>query len=304
MGIKKFWRVVEDAMIKVIKQSAPIVATYPEMCKFCNSEQIVRYGHYRQIQRWWCKDCKRKFVHNNAISGMRYPTAQVASALSLFYEGVSIRGIRRNIKQTFGNYPQNATIYNWIQRFTKVAIEIAKDYKPEVGDTWTADETVLRIEGQKLWFWDLIDADTRFLLASHISTARTIRDARALVNRAIGKSGKAPKKIITDKLRAYIKGIKLASGASTKHIRAKKLTADPGTQLAERFHGTLKARTKIMKGLKTRKSARLFLDGWLVHYNFLRPHEALKGRYGNLTPAEKAGIKFPFRDWLDIIKNV
>ncbi|MCI2425224.1 transposase, partial [Candidatus Acetothermia bacterium] len=59
----------------------------------------------------------------------------------------------------------------------------------------------------------------------------------------------------------------------------------------------------MMKGLKTRKSARLILDGWLVFYNFLRPHEALKNKQGNLTPAEKAGIRFPFRNWLDIVKG-
>jgi transposase-like protein len=304
MGTKKFWRMVENAMIKAIKQTAPIIATYPEVCKFCSSEQIVRYGHYRQVQRWWCKDCKRKFVHNNAVSGMKYPAIQVASALSSFYEGMPIRGIRRNIKQTFGSYPQNATIYNWIQHFTKTAIEAVKDYKPKVGDRWVADETVLRIEGQNLWFWDLIDTDTRFLLASHISTSRTIRDARVLVERAVNKAGEIPKVVITDKLAAYIKGVELALGVDTKHLRAKRLTAEPGTQLVERFHGTLKARTEIMKGLKTRKSALLILDGWLVFYNFLRPHEALKNKQGNLTPAEKAGIKFPFRDWLDIVKNV
>jgi len=52
-----------------------------------------------------------------------------------------------------------------------------------------------------------------------------------------------------------------------------------------------------MRGLKTRKSAKLITDGWLVHYNFFRPHEAL----GDKTPAQKAGIKFPFRNWLDIV---
>jgi hypothetical protein len=28
-----------------------------------------------------------------------------------------------------------------------------------------------------------------------------------------------------------------------------------------------------------------------------------KIKYGNLTPAEKAGIKFPFRNWLDVVKG-
>lgn len=286
-------------MARAIRQALPVLVTIPETCKFCGSKRIVRYGHYRGIQRWWCKDCKRKFVHNEALPGMKTPAIQVASALSLFYEGTPIRGIRRNIDQTFGNYPQNAAVYGWIQRFTKVAIEAAKDHKPKVGDTWVADETVLKIEGENLWFWDLIDAETRFLLASHISATRTARDARALVEKAADRAGKTPKVIITDKLAAYLDGIELAFGADTKHLPAKKLTARPGTQLIERFHQTLKARTEVMKGLKTRRSAHLILDGWLVFYNYLRPHEGL----GSKTPAEKAQAKFPYRNWLDLVKG-
>jgi len=41
------------------------------------------------------------------------------------------------------------------------------------------------------------------------------------------------------------------------------------------------------------------MNGWLVHYNFFRPHESL----GDRTPAEKAGIKAPFKDWMDVVKE-
>ncbi|MBA7695297.1 hypothetical protein ES703_103920 [subsurface metagenome] len=188
MGKTKLWREFRDMVISGVRAGAEVVKTIPEQCKFCGSRRIVRYGHYQQVQRWWCKDCKRKFVHNYALPRMKTPIIQVASALSSFYEGTPIRGIRRNIDQTFGNYPQNAAIYGWIQRFTQAAITATKDYKPKVGDTWVADETMLNIGGKKLWFWDLIDAETRFLLASHISTTRTTRDARALVEKAADRA--------------------------------------------------------------------------------------------------------------------
>jgi putative transposase len=298
MGYRRFLKRLEGKLMQISKQIVQRFP-YPDGCKFCESKRIVRYGRYQNVQRWWCKDCKRKFVDNDALPRMQTPIVQVASALSSFYEGMPIRGIRRNIEQTFGNYPQNAAVYGWIQRFTKAAIEAAKDYKPNVGDTWVADETVLKIEGKKLWFWDIIDASTRFLLASHISITRTTRDAKVLVEKAADRAGKTPRVVITDKLAAYLDGIELAFGADTKHLPAKRLTTSPGTQLIERFHQTLKARTEVMKGLKTRKSARLILDGWLVFYNFLRPHEALRGK----TPAEKAGVKFPFRNWVDIVRK-
>ena len=54
-----------------------------------------------------------------------------------------------------------------------------------------------------------------------------------------------------------------------------------------------------MRGLKKKETARLIMDGWLVHYNFFRPHESLN----DITPAKKAGIKFPFRNWADVVKK-
>ncbi|HEY82071.1 MAG TPA: DDE-type integrase/transposase/recombinase [Dehalococcoidia bacterium] len=216
----------------------------------------------------------------------------------MYYEGMSLNAIRRHLWQMHKNYPSDSTVYEWLVRFSKDAIKRAREYKPEVGDVWVADETVLNIGGQKVWFWDIIDAKTRFLLASHLSTRRTTTDARVLLARAARRAGKPPKVVVTDQLAAYIDGVELNFGAETKHIPAKNLRTTPGTQLIERFHSTLKARTKVMRGLKKLETARLLTQGWLVHYNFFRPHEAL----GDHTPMEKAGIKFPYKNWRDVVQ--
>ncbi|MFC2022350.1 IS6 family transposase [Chloroflexota bacterium] len=280
-------------LIKVANQEF-----FTPKCKYCDSFRVVKYGHKNGIQRWWCKDCKRKFVDNKALPGMKTPVEQVAAANSMYYEGMSLNAIRRQFMQMYNYLPSDSTIYEWIARFTKEAIAEAKDQKPQVGDVWVADETMLKIGGQNIWFWDLIDSKSRFLLASHISMTRTSKDAKELVERAAKRAGKTPKTIITDKLAAYFDGIELAFGADTKHIASKKLTTTPGTQLIERFHSTLKARTKVMRGLKTVETAKLFTDGWLVHYNHFRNHESLNDR----TPAQVASIKFPYRNWLDTVK--
>jgi putative transposase len=282
-------------MVKVITEMIQ-----PRRCKYCGSYHVVRYGRSRdtQIQRLRCQECGHTFMDTEALPGMKTPQKQVASALNMYYEGMSLNAIRRHLQQMYNNYPSDSTVYEWIARFTSKAIREARDYKPEVGDVWVADETVLKIGGQNVWFWDLIDAKTRYLLASHLSNTRTTKDARVLVEKAAEQAGKTPKVIITDKLAAYIDGIELAFGAETKHIRAKTLTSSPGTQLIERFHGSLKARTKVMRGLKTIETAKQLMEGWLVHHNFFRPHETLGGH----PPAEKAGIAYPFRDWADITR--
>jgi putative transposase len=276
----------------------PVKVPYFDIvCKFCGSRNVIKYGHYRGMQRFFCKDCKRKFADNDALPDMKTPIDQVGTAISMYYEGQSLNSICRLLAQIYHSYPSDSTVYRWIVKFTKQAVNEAENYKPNVGDVWVADETMLDIDGKNVWFWDIIDAKTRFLLASRLSRSRTIKDAALLMNEAKRRAGKSPKTILTDKLAAYLDGIELVFGADTKHIQSKPFTVENNTNYIERFHGTLKDRTKIMRGLKDIKSARLITEGWLLYYNYLRPHESLKGK----APAEVAGIKYPYHNWQEVV---
>jgi len=277
-------------------------------CKYCNSENIIKFGSYtdidgNEIQHYFCKDCKRKFVSNTALPYMQTPVEQVALALSLYYDGLSLNAIRRNLKQAYGNYPSSSTVYEWITKFTKEAIAKTKDIKPELGYVWIADETVIEIDGIKHWLWDIIDIKTRFLVASHISLKRTVDDAIMLMHKANRRAGKYPKVIMTDSLSAYLDGISLTYGNQARHLRVKKFTVKPNNNIIERLQGTIKGRTKVMRGLKSYETAKLVMEGFGVHYNFIRPHESLETKTDKyVTPAEKAGVNLPCDDWLKMIK--
>jgi len=268
-------------------------------CKFCGSANIIRYGKVGGVQYWWCKAEKRKFADNDALPEMKTPVKQISSALSMYYRGVSLDDIQQHIDQQYDNRPSDSTIHEWVTRISEETVKKAREYTPEVGDVWVADETLLRIGGKKVWFWDIIDYKTRFLLASHMSFRRTTQHARNLVEKASKRAGKTPKSVITDKLFAYLDGIELAFGADTEHIQSKGFNVQPNTNVIERFHGTLKGRTKVMRGLKSPETALLFLDGWLVYYNFFKPHRALKGK----TPAVKANLDFPINNWLQAVEQ-
>jgi putative transposase len=286
-------------------------------CKYCQSEHIIKFGTLEGVQRFYCKDCNRKFVNNNAIPKMRNSTKVIADAINMWYEGLSENEIRRNFIQQDANYISTGSVYNWVNRFTDLAVKEADKQTPKVGDTWIADETYIRIDKQKpndkkvvnpysksrsaKWvvFWDIIDADTRFLLASHCATTRGIKDAQILMEKASKKAGKIPKIVVTDKLKAYLDGIELAYGSDVKHKQGAPFDIDNNTNLIERFHGSLKDRTKVMRALKNKDTLQKFTDGWLVHYNYFRPHMSLSGK----TPSESAGINFPFKNWKDVTEQ-
>lgn len=268
-------------------------------CKYCGSDNVRKYGKYKDTQYYYCNDCERKFSNPDAIPKMQYSTSKVADAISMYFEGMSLKEIRRNFIQQHNDYISDVTVLNWVNRFTDLAVREVERYKPDVGSIWVADETVLDIDGKNIWLWDIIDTKTRFLIATHMSYTRTTKDAQQLMKQAYERTSKIPRIIYTDKLAAYLDGIELQFGADTEHRRGSPFDVGSNSNYIERFHSTLKSRTKVMRGLHTIESARKYLDGWLVHYNFFRPHLSLKDR----TPASVASIRFPFRNWKDVCEQ-
>ncbi len=268
------------------------------VCKYCQSENVIKYGTFEGVQRYWCKDCKRKFVSNDALTKMRTPVNVIASAVGMYYGGMPLDSIQRQIEQDYGLRMSESGIYYWVVRFTKDAVNKAKEFKPKAGDTWIADETVIKSGGKNIWFWDILDSDSRYLLATHISETRTMTDARELMEKAVKAAGKIPKYIVTDYLKAYIDGIELTFGTDTKHIQSKPFQKGSLNNLIERFHGTLKDRTNVVRGFKNMDTAHLLTEGWRVHYNFLKEHSALS----DVPPAQSMG-EVPFKNWQNIIRT-
>jgi transposase-like protein/ribosomal protein L37AE/L43A len=292
-----------------------VILSQPEIkttCKICQSKNTRKFGTYKGVQNYFCNDCKTKFTGTDALPRHRVSPSFVASALNEFYAGMSFHDIENNIEtQTNGNISHTAVI-KWVNKYTDEAIKATKDLHPKVGDTWIADETFVRVDKSKAtvknpywkeqkekWvvFWDIIDAKTRFLLASRLTTTRTTNDAKALMDMAQERAGKMPKIVVTDKLSAYMGGIKQSYGTHAKHIQGSPFELKNDSNLIERFHGSLKERTKVMRAQKNKTTLQRFTDGWLVDYNFFRPHMSLKNR----PPAEVAGLKYDWHNWADVV---
>ncbi len=269
---------------------------------------MKRYGTYNGTQLWWCADCERKQTGKDTLLKMRFPNDQIATALRLYYAGLSLDKVQEEFKEQYNTHVAISTLYEWLQEFTNEAVLRVNEFKPKVGDEWIADETMLVIRGKThtgkwvdryYWLFDIIDSKTRFLLATHISTGRSIGDVQAVMSQAAKRAGKVPRVILTDKMRAYPDGIETTFNGQVRHIRTSPFVDVDHTNLIERFHGTLKDRTKVLRGFKSVDTAKQLLDGWLVYYNFFRDHESLNDK----SPAESMGIELPFTSWLDIVKG-
>jgi putative transposase len=286
--------------LTAIASSKPV--TPKVSCKHCNGTHTRKYGLYKGIQNYYCDDCNRKFIGTDAVPHGRVSPAYIASALDEFYGGMSFHEIEYNIENQTDNDISHTAVTKWIDKYTDKAIRATKDLHPKVGDVWIADETYLKTDiktsdPKGVVFWDIIDAKTRFILATRVTTTRSTQDAKKLMLLASKRAGKTPKVVITDGLRAYIDGIEQAYGADTKHKQGSPFKVENNTSLIERFHNTLKSRTKVTRDLKDTETLKRFTDGWLVYYNFFRPDMALD----NKRPAEVAGLDYPYHSWADVV---
>jgi putative transposase len=272
------------------------------ICKFCGSENTNKWGFNKGIQNYYCNDCHTRFTGTDALSHGRVSPSFIANALHEYYSGMSFHEIEQNIDKQTDEDISHTAIIKWVNKYTNEAIRQTKDLHPKVGDTWIADETYIKTDVKTsdpkgVIFWDIIDADTRFLLATRITSTRGTQDAKQLMEMAAKRAGKTPKVVVTDKLRAYIDGIELVFGADSKHRQGSPFDVKDSTSLIERFHNTLKDRTKVMRDLRDKHTLRRFTDGWLVHYNFFRPHTSLGGQ----SPAKAAGLDYENQSWADLV---
>ena len=286
---------------KMTQPRIQITEVKPVLCTNCGSGNVIKYGSYNGEPRYLCHDCNRKFKGDEAAFHSRVPAEYISSALCSYYEGMSINDIRNHLRQQYSYYPSKGRVFEWIEKFTEQAVKQFRQYQPKVGNRWIADETVLTLDnGHNVWFWDLIDSKTRFLLASRVSFTRTTEHAKRLFEEARKRAGRYPKYMVTDKLNTYFDGVAGAYGAKSEHIMTSPFgEGKDSTSKIERWHGTLKDRTKVMKSFKNMDTLLSFTDGYLVYYNFLKPHEALKGK----TPAEAAKIDYPHKNWADIVRQ-
>lgn len=269
-------------------------------CGIMNSNgNFIRYGTYKGKQIWLDKATGIRHVDNGALPGRKTRPEQVGAAVGLFYSGLSINEISRNQVPIFDtSAPSKATVYEWVTDYTKLALKEANGFKAQTGNTWVCDEQMQKIGGKKAWVWTVMDVDTRYILASHISPTRTIRDVVVLFGEAKRNSANLPKRVITDGMPAYPDGIERVFGGNVRHVTSGGIRAETNNNLSERLQGTIRQRTKVMRGMHSPETARMVMDGWTLHYNYFRLHEAL----GNKTPASKADIQSPFANWEDVAR--
>ena len=268
-------------------------------CPYCGNAKIVKNGKQAGKQRYRCKSCSRQFNDSGALNGRRIPFDHIGAAIRDYYGGKSYKEVGEAMAEDYDMpEPDKATIYRWVKRYSEIAADAMGDYPAHTSGKWVADEMQVRVGGEKMWNWNIMDAGTRYILASHLSPNRDTRAAVAMMRKAMANADAPPKSITTDKLGSYGPTIRQVF-PNAEHIQSEGIRAELNNNMSDRLLGTFRDREKTLRGLENLESGQRYLDGWVLQYNLFSEHEGI----GDRTPAEMAGVRPPFTKWADVVSN-
>jgi transposase-like protein len=275
-------------------------------CIFCQSKNLkkfgVRHNKYGDIQRFLCASCERTFSVNLGFERMKHSPQGITTAMQLYFSGESLRNTARSLR-LLGVQVSHKTVFYWIKRYTSLMNRYLENITPQVSDTWRADELFLKVKGNMKYLYALMDDQTRFWIAQEVADTKFTANLRPLFQHGKQIADKKPRTLITDGApnfhEAYLREFWTSKlETRTEHIQEIRLAGKVHNNKMERMNGELRDREKVMRTLE--KADTPILTGMQIFHNYVRPHEALKGK----TPAEVAGIEIQGENkWLTLIQN-
>ncbi|WP_180575555.1 IS6 family transposase [Agrobacterium vitis] len=184
----------------------------------------------------------------------RFPAEVIAHAVWLYFRfPLSLRMVE-DLLAVRGIIVSHQTVRLWAEKFGRhFANDIRKRSAGRLGDKWHFDEVVITIGGRKHWLWRAVDQDG-FVLDVLVQSRRNAKAAKRLMRKLLKAQGRAPRVMITDKLRSY--------GAAKREVM-------PGIEhrshkglnnLAENSHQPVRRREKIMKRFKSARQLQRFVS--------------------------------------------
>ncbi|MGV2125534.1 IS6 family transposase [Agrobacterium vitis] len=195
-----------------------------------------------------------RFARGPLYRRHRFPADVIAHAVWLYFRfPLSLRMVE-DVLAARGVIVSHQTVRLWAEKFGRhFANDIRRRSAGRLGDIWHFDEVVITIAGKKHWLWRAVDQDG-FVLDVLVQSRRDAKAAKRLMRKLLKGQCRAPRVIITDKLRSY--------GAAKRDIM-------PGIEhrshkglnnRAENSHQPVRRRERIMRRFKSARHLQRFVS--------------------------------------------
>ena len=274
-------------------------------CIGCKSNNIKKMG-FRETksrgkqQRFLCKNCKKSFTLDEGFWKMKNNEVKITQCIDIYFRGVSLRKIQEHL-QTFEEHNcSHVTILKWIRKYCNLIGNYTDSLKLNTSKHIQVDEMEYKTKGKDSWFIDVIDPETRYMVASSYCKSRSMEEIKTLLRLCKEKDGNIDH-ITTDGFKLYKKIVTKTFRRYGKKVEHKVITASRGegfVHKVERLHNNIRERTKIMRQFNQLHSAKSIMKGYEIFYNFCRKHQAINRYPYELTTDLELGKN----KWLDLIK--
>ena len=208
--------------------------------------------------------------------------------------GLSTRKTSRLIYDLFGVKISHQTVANYAEAAASRTQYLITNYKYDIGNIQTGDETYIDVSGKKNYVFFFSDTIKKIITAWHIYPTRDTRNAVESILMALNKYDEIPENlsIITDGNPIYnaaqlflsMNGINFelhqVIGVSNKDETSKKYR--PFKQAEERLNRTYKQNYYGTNGYSNNRCANIYMTLYVTFFNFLRTHSSLNHK----TPVE------------------
>jgi putative transposase len=186
-------------------------------------------------------------------AGYRYPAELISYAVWLYFRfPLSLRMVEemlaaRGIPVTY------ETIRQWGLKFGREFATRIRRRAHRRDDKWHLDEVVITIAGTKHWLWRAVDQEG-FVLDVLVQSRCDKKAAKRLLRKLLKKQGRAPRVLITDKLKSYA-AAKWEIMPGVEHRQHKGIN-----NRAENSHQPTRRRERIIKRFKSPRQVQRFLS--------------------------------------------
>ncbi len=277
-------------------------------CKHCGSINFSKQGYRKtdnrgKIQKFYCKDCHKFFTNDEGFYRMRYSTQTITLSVDMYLSNLSSRRMRNQLKRHFQTKVSHITILDWVRKYSLMVHNFVEKLGYNLGDSFYADETVIKREGQDDRFWACVDWETRLITGIHYSITTNPKEAQQFLVKSINK-GK-PKFIQTDAGVFYPKAFKRLfysnkiGGLVVEHKIQNYQKTRIHNYKIETVFMKIKDRVDDFRGLKALWSAPIIMVGLTIQHNFIEEHTTTKE-----IPCSLAGQDLDLGEnrWFGLIK--
>lgn len=253
-------------------------------CIYCNSFLTIKNGYDKKgVQRYKCNECKKRFCEKGIFARMRFPKDVIINALFLRLYPLSTRNVKRILRKLNYIKVSHVSVYNWIMKFASHLCKFANIFPIKFSEIWHIDEKFIKVKKSKddfAYLWIVSDSRNS-ILATHVSFARDIINAKIVLQKAKQRAGFNPEILVSDGLQGYKKACKKIFGRETRHVIAhfetknvihKRKWYKLSNNRAESINRFYALWLHVCKGFKRLDNANLWIEFFTINYNYLMPH--------------------------------